>query len=162
MSENTCGYVLLRAPVETFDFLLRFSTPTSSTVVSVYCHRAILVAYSEYFRHWILHPDHGGEFHHQLNIRVDDGQLGAALELIQFMYLRDPTLLSNRNKVLQLCGLFRLYKEHLFIRSLDDKPHESRIPNIILTLVFDDSVAISSQDFVKAVSVEKAKLILNK
>lgn len=158
----TCGHVLLRAPLETFDFLLRFSTPNSPNVVSVYCHRAILVAYSEYCRHFILNPDFKGEFHYQLNIQVEDGQLGAALELIQFMYIRDPALLSDRNKILQLCGLFRMYQEHMFIQSLNDKPHESRIPNINLMLVFDDSVAISSQDFVKAVSIEKARLILNK
>ena len=86
----SCGAVLLKGPVDSFDYCL-YITDTKKTI-KIYCHRSVLLAHSVKMRELIT-----SENFFDLTIEVKPGYLGSMIELLQFMYLKNIALISNRN-----------------------------------------------------------------
>lgn len=98
---ESLGETLLHGPPEAFDFTLcitdgRFRIP-------VRCHSCVLLTYSPVFTQYMREQSR-----FTCTWKVDRGYLGAAMELIQFLYLRRLELVSHRDKVLELAAFLRM------------------------------------------------------
>ena len=107
---NSCGLALLRGPTDSFDYTL-FITDGNITV-KVFCHKCVLIAHSERMRINIR-----GEHFFDMDIKVKPGYITAFIELVQYMYLKDPTLITKESKILELCGMLHMKLDHFLIRS---------------------------------------------
>jgi hypothetical protein len=106
----SCGLSLLKSPRDTFDYVLFITDDT--VTVKVLCHKCVLLSHSERLRELI-----SGENYFDLDIKVKKGYISSLLELIQYMYLKDPMLISNSDKILELCGMFHMELDHFIIRT---------------------------------------------
>jgi len=104
----SCGLSLLQAPLDTFDYAL-FLTDRKIKI-KIQCHRCVLLAHSERLRDLICN-----ENFFDLDVCVQPGYLTAAVEVIQYMYLKDPTLITCVDKVLDMCGMFHMQLDHFLI-----------------------------------------------
>ena len=110
MRPPSCGAALLRGPRECFDYVL-FVTD-GSTTAKVLCHKGVLMCHSPKFRELIVTDNYFA-----LDVRVQPGFLPAMLELLQYLYLKDPSLLASpRSKLLQLCAWLQMPQEFLQLR----------------------------------------------
>jgi len=147
----SCGQTLLRGPKNSFDYVLRI-TSDDVQVVQIHCHRCVLIAHSQRFSNLIY-----GDSFWDMDIKVKPGFVGAVIELIQYMYLKDIQLISEREKILELCSFLEMPLDHFLIRQLTTDP----IQNLTcLNIVSDGSCCISTLDFLKTLSFECAKLQL--
>jgi hypothetical protein len=106
----SCGLTLLKSPKDTFDYVLYITDDT--VTVKVLCHKCVLLSHSERLRELI-----SGENYFDLDIKVKKGYISSLLQLIQYMYLKDPMLISNSDKILELCGMFHMELDHFIIRT---------------------------------------------
>ncbi len=146
---ESCGLRLLRGPRNAFDYVLKI-TSDGKQFVNLACHRCVLIAHSAKFAELIT-----SENYWDMEINVKPGYVSAVVELIQFMYLKDPRLLTQTQKVLELCGLFDMSSEHFAIRTNAATGPEDWIRLVISA---DDSECITSADFLKIISVVKGRL----
>jgi hypothetical protein len=109
-SALSCGSTLLKAPLSTFDYVLYITDGINT--VKVLCHKCVLLAHSSRMMELITN-----ENFFDLEISVLPGYITSALELIQYMYLKDPSYVSDVGKVLQLCGMFHMSSDHFAIRN---------------------------------------------
>ena len=109
-SVSSCGLTLLKAPQDTFDYVLYLHDRTQT--IKIFCHRAVLLAHSIKMKELMT-----AENYFELTINVLPGYLGAAVELIQYLYLKDPTLITDEDKMLKMCALFGMPLDHYLIRS---------------------------------------------
>jgi hypothetical protein len=89
----SCGYIMLTSPQDTFDFNLKISD--GNVTILVKCHKAVLRSHSSLFRQEIY-----GENYFQLFLNVQPGCLAATIELIQYMYLKNPDLINSDSKLI--------------------------------------------------------------
>ena len=104
----TCGLALLSSPKETFDFVLKVTDGKQAAKVP--CHRCVLVAHSLKLRDFIT-----CENYFELTIKLLPGYIPALLELVQYMYLKDHTLITDIQKVLELCGTLHMKLDHFIV-----------------------------------------------
>ena len=147
----TCGETLLRGPKNSFDYVVRL-TSDEKQYVSLQCHRCVLIAHSRQLGSLIY-----GENFWDMDIKVKHGYLGAAIELIQYLYLKDVSLISEKTKVLELCALFEMPADHFLIRSTAPLP--SLYPTVKLVITADESESVTAMDFIKMIKFEHAKLV---
>jgi hypothetical protein len=79
-----------------------------------------------------------------LTIDVPLGYLGSMLELLQFMYLKNTGLLTNREKIVTLCALLKMKPEFVIA---------SNVPSH--TNVIDLDSCQLSNEFVNLISIKK-------
>jgi hypothetical protein len=84
------------------------------------------------------------ENYFDLTIDVPLGYLGAMLELLQFMYLKNTGLLTNREKILELCAVLKMKPEFVIA---------SNVPSQ-LNVIDLDSCQLSNE-FVNLISIKK-------
>ena len=106
----SCGQTLLKGPKDIFDYCL-YITDHKKTV-KIYCHRSVLLSHSITMRNLI-----GAENFFDLTIEVKPGFLASMIELIQYMYLKNIALISNREKMLELCALLKMKKEYVLVNN---------------------------------------------
>ena len=106
----SCGLALLQGPEDAFDYVVTLTDGVNS--IPIYCHRCVLLVHSKKIREYLCN-----ENYFSMDIKVQSGYLGAAIELIQYMYLKDPSLLSDKEKILDLCGFFEMPFDFLVIRN---------------------------------------------
>lgn len=106
----SCGTTLLQAHRDTFDYVL--TVYDSQKKVTVFVHRCVLLAHSKKMRELI-----NDENYFSMSIKIKDGYLPAMLELIQYLYLKDPGLVTHKDKILEVCGLLQMDLEHFMIRT---------------------------------------------
>jgi hypothetical protein len=110
VSPPSCGLSMLRAPDDTFDFILSL-TSNDKERVSIHCHRAVLRCHSPKLSEYMT-----GHNYFYLEIKLPDGYLGSCIELIQYMYIRDISKISDREKILKLCAMFEMPLDFFLIR----------------------------------------------
>jgi len=147
----SCGLTLLSGPKNAFDYVLRI-TSDDKQFVQINCHRCVLIAHSPQLGNLI-----NGENFFDMSIKVKFGYIGACLELIQYFYLKDPSLISEKEKILELCGLFEMSLDHFLIRENKSETLD-RYPMIKLNIMADESSSITTLDFLKCIEWKKAKL----
>jgi hypothetical protein len=104
----SCGLALLTSPRRTFDYVVRVSDGQQH--VAIHAHRCVLVAHSRKLA--ALACD---ENFFDLDMVVKPGYLQAAIEVFQYMYLKDPTLLRDKGRALEMCGLLDMPLDHFLI-----------------------------------------------
>jgi len=109
---RSCGQTLLQGPSNTFDYVLHLTDGKQQA--TMFCHRSVLSVHSKRFNTTI-----NGENYFDQEVQVLPGYMGAMLELIQFMYLKDTRYLTQHKKIKKLCifldvplDLFRINFEH--------------------------------------------------
>jgi hypothetical protein len=147
----SCGLALLRGPLDSFDYVLRI-TSNEKTFVHINCHRCVLLAHSKKMSDLIRNENFW-----DMDIKVRPGYISAVIELIQYMYLKDISLVTEKSKILELCGLFEMPLDFFLIRT-ESLDYLNQYPTIQLNIEPDDSSCITTLDFLKRVTVEKAKL----
>lgn len=100
VSTPSCGLTMLRAPLDTCDYVLNV-TSDDVQFLQIYCHKCVLKCHSTRFNDLMT-----GENFHEMVIKLPLGYSGAFIELIQYMYLRDITMISDPEKVKNLCAFF--------------------------------------------------------
>jgi hypothetical protein len=135
----SCGLRLLSAPRECFDYCLYITD--SKKIVKVYCHRSVLLAHSIRMRELIT-----PENYFDLTITVLIGYVGSMLELIQFMYLKNTGLFTNREKILELCAVLKMKPEFVIASNV--------VQNLEHNSIDLDSCKLSTE-FVTLVSMKK-------
>lgn len=145
----SCGLTLLRGPRNSFDYVLRVTTDEVQ-FVKIFCHRCILASHSQVFNTLIC-----GKDFFDMNIKLKPGYIGAFMELVQYMYLKDPCLIHCKNKVLELCGKFEMSLDHFLIRN-SETPDTGKAINIHLES--DKSICVTAPDFFHIIEITKAKL----
>ncbi len=146
----SCGLALLQGG--SFDYVLRISSDDKQ-YIHINCHRSVLTAHSSALRELI-----SGDNFWDMDIKVRPGYVSAAIELVQYMYLKDPVLISQREKVIELCSLFGMPLDYFLIR--EAKLEKCNLyPFAAIRLVADDSTFVSPQDFLQHLRVERAKIL---
>lgn len=149
----SCGLTLLRAPRNTRDYWLEI-TSNDDFVVTVHCHRCVLLSHATELQVYLT-----GENFWNMSIKVDLGYVSAALELIQFMYLKDPKLITEKDKVLELCGHFGMSLDHFLIRHDHQLKPVNQYPTLRLVLTPDHtSEGRFSTDFLSFLKLEGLSL----
>lgn len=156
ISIPSCGLALLQAPQSTFDYVLHLTEGEAPNApkARVLTHRCVLLAHSETMRDLI-----NDTTFFDLTINLQPGYLGACIELLQFMYVKDPDLLSDVDKVLHLCGTFHMPFVHLVIRErlyepLDEWEH----PHIQLRLKDGQTAFVCGEFFNKCLAFHQTAL----
>ncbi len=152
----SCGLALLQAPQSTFDYVLHLTEGESPDAprARVLTHRCVLLAHSEMMQSLI-----NDTTFFDLTINLQPGYLGACIELLQFMYVKDPDLLSDVDKVLHLCGTFQMPYCHLVIRERLYQPlDEWRHPHIQLRLKDGQSAFVCGEFFEKCLAFHQTAL----
>jgi len=111
----SCGLTLLRSPPEAHDYVLKI-TCDDVHYVHINCHRCVLLAHSRKLQELIT-----CENYYSLIIRVAPGYVGACVELLQYMYLRDISLITDKAKMLEMCGLFDMPSEFYLVHGSDPR-----------------------------------------
>lgn len=152
MSLPSCGLTLLRGPRNAFDYRLSISSDEKH-YVHIRCHRAVLISHSKRFDQLI-----NAENYFELEIKVKPGYVGPMIELLQFMYLKDPALISSRDKVVELCGVCEMPLDHFFIRQHTDgtSPHRA----VPLNIVADESASVTTEDWLHCLRFERARVVV--
>jgi len=151
----SCGMALLRGPRNSFDYTL-FLTSDDIQFVRVYCHRAVLIAHSPQLSQIIT-----GENYFESSIKLKVGYIGACLELLQYFYVKDPLLITQKDKVLELCALFEMDMDYFLIKN-EKHTHTVDTTNLKLHFVADSSECVTCADFFKCLVMEKSKLQVEK
>lgn len=126
MNIPSCGESLLKSPINTFDYVLCITDGT--VTVKVLCHKCVLLTHSPKLQELI-----NNENFFDLEIEVKPGYITATLELIQYMYLKNPKLFTDQVKVLQVCGMFYMNQDYRLIRNSPPVTQENNnFTNIIL------------------------------
>lgn len=114
---KSCGQTLLQGAEHTFDYVLHLTDGKQQA--TLFCHRAVLAAHSKK-----LDAAINAENYFDQEIQVLPGYLGAMIELIQFMYLKDQSLITQCGRIKKLCvfldvplDLFRLVEKDFSVRS---------------------------------------------
>jgi len=97
MQSQLCGWILLRNVEKTADFTLHLKESTRH--VHIRCHRAVLISHSPVF--FDLLTD---ENYFYVTVHLYDGHIKAMVELIRYMYLGAPCLITERDTVLDLAA----------------------------------------------------------
>lgn len=147
----SCGLALLKGPIASFDYVLRL-TSNEKTFVHINCHRCVLLAHSKQMCNLICNENFW-----DMDIKVKPGYISAAIELIQYMYLKDISLITEKSKILELCAVFEMSLDFFLIRT-DSLDCLNIYPQIRLNIEWDDSSCITSLDFLKRIKMEHAKL----
>lgn len=147
----SCGLALLKGPIASFDYVLRL-TSNEKTFVHINCHRCVLLAHSKQMCNLICNENFW-----DMDIKVKPGYISAAIELIQYMYLKDISLITEKSKILELCAVFEMSLDFFLIRT-DSLDCLNVYPQIRLNIEWDDSSCITSLDFLKRIKMEHAKL----
>ena len=122
----SCGVTLLRSSKKFCDYTLRLDDGRAQ--VKIMCHRCVLMSHSHRLSTLMT-----SENYFDMRICVKPGYLSSAVELIQYMYLKDPTLLSEKGKILEICGLFHMSIDHFIIsRNKLHKSNDYPITNIVM------------------------------
>jgi hypothetical protein len=79
-----------------------------------------------------------------LTITVEIGYVGSMLELLQFMYLKNTGLLTNREKILELCAVLKMKPEFVIASNFVNSTHS-----------IDLDLCQLSTEFVNLVSMKK-------
>lgn len=145
MSIDSLGQHLLRGPNNSFDFKLKL-TEDCHTVVCICCHRSILCAYSRKFSRLIKDQDY-----FDITIKCMPGYLGPMIELIQYMYLRNPKFITHKERVLKLCGTLEMPLQHFTIQRDADPEFTRRNHACQVQLVPNTSSAVLGRDVLKAI-----------
>jgi len=127
-------------------------TSNDKTFVQINCHRCVLLSHSKKMQTLI-----NGENFWDMDIKVKPGFVAATIELIQYMYLKDISLISEKNKMLELCALFEMPLDYFLLRS-DTLEQLNRYEIVQLNIQLDDSSCITTVDLLKRLTFEKAKL----
>lgn len=154
VSTPSCGLTMLRAPEDTFDYVLHV-TSDDAHFVRIHCHKAVLRCHSPLFSDLTT----GANFW-QLEVKLAPGFLGAFVELVQYMYLRDITLISNKDKVLTLCAKFDMPLDVFLLRTGTVAPINT-YRSLAFTLRSDkgeDISCITAMDFLRHVEIHHARL----
>lgn len=152
---------MLRAPADTFDYVLHV-TSDDRHFARVHCHKAVLRCHSARFSALMT-----GANYAELEVKLAPGFLGAFLELVQYMYLRDVTLISHPQKVMRLCAQFDMPTEIFFIREKAVAPRNT-YPTVTFTLVSDPATGgglahcVVAQDFLQHLEFYQAKLCVTR
>jgi hypothetical protein len=145
----SCGLALLKGPLNSFDYVLRI-TSNDQNFVHINCHRCVLLAHSATMSDLIRNENFW-----DMDIKVEPGYISATIELIQYMYLKDITLISNKAKVLELCALFEMPLDFFLIRT-DGLDCLNTYPRIQLAIEFDKSNCLTMVDFLKKMKITSA------
>lgn len=151
-SVPSCGLTLLKAPQDCFDYVLHI-TSDDQMIVNVFCHRCVLLAHSGKMRELI-----SGENFFDMSVRVKPGYVSSTVELVQYMYLKDIEVISDKDKVLELSAFFEMPMDHYLIREETLKPLDLHRVVAHLTIVPDNSSILAIPDFLKHLRFEKAAL----
>lgn len=156
VSTPSCGLSLLRASEETFDYVLHV-TSDDLHFVRIHCHKAVLRCHSPRFSDLMT-----GANYAELEVKLPTGYFGAFIELVQYMYLRDITLISHAQKVLKLCAMFDMPFDIFLIRTRAIEPINT-YRSLAFQLVSDQeprevSTCITALDFLRHVEIHKAQL----
>jgi hypothetical protein len=154
--QPSCGYSLLKAPLNTFDYALYLTD--RKVTVKIQCHRCVLLAHSEIFRDLICN-----ENFFDMEVCVKPGYLTAAVEVIQYMYLKDPLLITSKSKVLDMCGMFQMPLDHFLIASNKIMPVNT-YPTVNVTIMPELDLenipekCILTADFWDKITVDEGKV----
>lgn len=156
VSTPSCGLTMLRAPEDTFDYVLHV-TSDDCHFVRIHCHKAVLRCHSPRFSDLMT-----GANYAELEVKLPPGYFGAFIELVQYMYLRDITLISHAQKVLKLCAMFDMPFDIFLIRTRAVEPINT-YRSLVFQLVSDReprdvSTCITAVDFLKHVEIHQARL----
>lgn len=159
MPIDSLGQHLLRGTNNSFDFKLKL-TEDGHTFVDICCHRAILCMYSPKFSRLIKDQDY-----FDMTVKVFPGYLGPMIELIQYMYLRNPEFITHKERVLYLCATFEMPLQHFTIQRDADSKFACSTQAWQVTLVPNTSSAVLGRDFLTAVRFQDtaiSKITVNK
>jgi hypothetical protein len=106
----SCGLTLLTTSEDTFDYVLTITESGTTIRAVVHAHRCVLAAHSGTLRRMMT-----DENFFELDVTVNAGYLSATLQLLQYMYLKDATLLTHKPKVQELCVFFDMPTDHFLI-----------------------------------------------
>lgn len=156
VSTPSCGLSLLRASPDTFDYVLHV-TSDDLHFVRIHCHKAVLRCHSPRFSDLMT-----GANYAELEVKLPPGYFGAFIELVQYMYLRDITLISHAQKVMKLCAMFDMPFDIFLIRTRAIEPINT-YRSLTFQLVSDReprevSTCITALDFLRHVEIHKAQL----
>lgn len=152
VSTPSCGLVMLRAPLDTCDYVLNITTDDKQ-YVQIHCHKCVLKCHSKRLNDLMT-----GERFHESTIKVPKGYSGAFIELVQYMYLRDLTVISDRDKVKKLCAMLDMPYD-IFIISKNKLRPINTYHSIQFNIVSDDSTCVGVFDFMQHVEFRNAKLV---
>ena len=107
LSIPSCGKTLLQS--NSWDYTLYITDGKEQYAVRT--HKCVLLAHSEKMRELI-----GGSTFFECSIQLHKGYITACLELLQYLYMKAPSMIKQVDKVLELCGMFRIPYEHIVIR----------------------------------------------
>ena len=147
----SCGLTMLQAPKDTFDYTLRI-TSDDKIFVSVQCHRCVLTTHSERLRYLMTN-----ENYFTMDIKVEPGYVAPTLELLQYMYLKDASLIFHKEKALKLLALFEMPLEHFLVRTEGTMPVNT-YDTVQFLIQYDESSCIAATDFLKCLTFEQSKL----
>lgn len=154
----SCGLSLLRAPEDTFDYVLRVTTDDKH-YARIHCHKAVLKAHSPRMRELMT-----ADNYFQMEIKLSLGYMGAFIELIQYMYVRDITMISQKQKVLKLCAMFDMPLDIFLIRNDAIQPINT-YRSVAFTIVNGPNTAstcITLLDFLAHIEFDGAEMVVAK
>lgn len=111
ISIPSCGLALLRSNSFDYTLWLRHENEASIQFVKIQCHKAVLLAHSQKMSEVI----NASNFW-DCTIEIKPGYLKACIEVLQYMYLKDPTLISDLDKVLDVCAMFGMQYDHMVLQ----------------------------------------------
>lgn len=149
----SCGLTLLRGPPDTFDYVL-YVTADDKAFVRIHCHRAVLLAHSKKMRRLIT-----GENYFEMTIKVLPGFVGAFVEVLQYMYLKDPTLITHRSKMKEMICFLEMPFDHWLVKEEKLRVLNNHEPCIYITLEHDQhSTCLLAKDFLNLFSTQNVRM----
>jgi len=147
----SCGLALLRGPPDAFDYTLWLLH--GKQCVKVLCHKAVLLAHSPVLCEIIRDANFW-----DCSVRVKDGYLNACLELLQYCYCKDPTLISDVSKVLDMAAMFKMSYDHMVISNRLAVATD-RYERVLLQIEPEEHSIAVCADFLKCLSFPNSKLV---
>ena len=145
----SCGLSLLQSPYK--DFILTISDDNVSVVIN--CHRAVILAHAER-----LGTYSRGEDFFSSSVQVENGYVPVMIELVQYMYLKDPTLISQKDKMLTMCSRIGMKLDFFFINNNQLKK-VNKYDHLLCMFQSSESCCIV-EDFLKRLVVPKSSPIV--
>lgn len=146
---ESCGLTLLKSPLKTFNYVLHLTTDDVH-YIQINCHKCVLLAHSKR----ILREMKSDTYFH-FTIKVLPGYLGAFLELLQYMYLKNPALITEKDKICHLMGYLEMPSEFYVLQNMPvlKKAHQKNSTHDIvqLHLYSDEGSCILQKDFLKTI-----------
>lgn len=142
----SCGQALLQMARQTADYAVFLKE--GDGIVKVLCHKCVLIAHSVSFQNLI-----NAENFFDIEIILKPGYMGSMIELLQFLYLKNPHELTNKKQVLELAGMLEMKLDFFIIQNVQtDQPHYS-YPGYIIQFNHYENRCFVKSNFLNLIDV---------